>query len=215
MTSHATLEELSGFLDTALPEEDRRAVQEHVRGCASCRKRLTGLERVVRELDRMADQAPPGHLERLVAQGIDRLRREPSLTQRLEGRARRFNTRSALPPFFGVVLALGVIIYLLSFAIAREERTATQLILGHTGTEVGAPLLGDRRELAGRVFLWTGEVWAERGTEDVAADRRLEGGVRSDDPALADLVAGLSALDGGVRFRYGGQVLELPGRAAE
>lgn len=215
MTSHATLEELSGFLDTALAEEERRAVEEHVRGCAACRKRLAGLERVVRELDRMADQAPPRHLERLVAQGVDRLRREPTLTQRLEGRARRFNTRSALPPFFGVLLALGIIIYLLSFAIAREERASTHVILGHSGAEVGAPLLGDRREVAGRVFLWTGQIWAQRGTEDGVADRRLEPGVRPADPALAELVDRLAALEAGVRFRYGGQILELAQQVVE
>jgi len=215
MTSHATLEELSGFLDTALADEDRRTVEEHVRGCASCRERLAGLERVVRGLDHMADQSPPRHLERLVVQGVDRLRRRPSLAQRLESRARRFNTRSALPPFFGVVLALGVIIYLLSLAIAREERRSTHLVLGRPATEVGAPLRGDRRELADRVFLWTGEAWAERGTEDLPADRRLQRGAPMDDPELAHLVARLSTLEGGVRFRYGGEILELPWRAVE
>jgi hypothetical protein len=183
-----------------------------VRSCSSCRERLAGLERVVAALDRLRDQAPPRHLEQLVSHGVESLRPHRSLRSRLEARARRLNALSSWVPFFGVVLALVVIIYLLSMGIAREERASTRLILGYGRSVASLPVPGDRREVAERVFLWTGEAWAERGAEGEPLSRHISREGSGVEPELEALIGRLAVLEEAVRFRYQGEVLELPAR---
>lgn len=49
---------LQAYLDYSVTAEQERAVEAHIRGCPSCRRRLLSLARTVSALER-ADRVPP------------------------------------------------------------------------------------------------------------------------------------------------------------
>lgn len=212
MPAHATLEQLSGLLDAELEPRQQRRVEVHLEECEECRVRLAGLETVVGELARLRQQAPPAHLGALVRSGVRRLSNQPRLRDRLERVAGRFTQPPGLLPAFGVVLALGAILYLFSLGVAKRERgSGTQVIFESAIDDAAeAAADGDRRDAAGRPFAFVDGVWIERGLPRNEPDRVLAAGaVPAAEPELAAAVEKLRGLRPAVRFLYGDEVVEV------
>lgn len=159
MSGHATSERLSSYLDDELDADRARRLEDHLRSCASCRRQLDGLRRVMGDLRSLRESSPPAGL------GI-RLQQRLALDAPppLEPRGR---LRSRSPgPFFqpavlgslGVVLALAVILVIFSQLFAgRSPRQFPGM--DRAGSTELEPL--DRVEVAGRSFEIMGGIWVE------------------------------------------------------
>jgi anti-sigma factor RsiW len=120
---HASLEVLSSYLDEELTGDRRQRIDRHLRQCEECRHRLEGLHGVVRQLEGLARISPAPHLEQRVLRDAAASARRESLLDRLERAASRVHIeRWVWLPTFGIVIALGSIIYLLSWGIERQTR---------------------------------------------------------------------------------------------
>lgn len=187
---HATVEQLSAYLDAEVSERERRRVDEHLRGCESCRQRLAGLRSVAAGLRGLEAGRPPAELGYLVERQVAAAGPQQTLSERLESTARRLRLQPVLAPVFGVVLALAVILYLFAAGVARDRERPTRLIIGPSAgaadegepaapaaaprppARVAAPL--ESREVAGRLFDRAGEWWVERGLPEGTEVERLE-----------------------------------------
>ncbi|MDX1502111.1 MAG: zf-HC2 domain-containing protein [Thermoanaerobaculia bacterium] len=214
MSGHASVEQLSRYLDEELAARERSAVEVHLGDCASCRERLVGLRRVVGELERLQEQAPPRQLGALVRRRLQQKRPPGSLVARLEERVRRVPVTPPLLPLFGVLLALAIALYLLALAAARWESSGPgqqRPAPPSAETAPAEPPAAGWRRLAGRDFRRSGDVWLERGVGPQESAERVEWL----SPDLAAELAELSDLDGPVRLRLHGRLVEIdPDRLA-
>lgn len=64
-------DKLADYSVGLLSERERRAIQEHLDGCASCRQELRALERVDRLLDAVPLEEPPAHLWQSIRSRIE------------------------------------------------------------------------------------------------------------------------------------------------
>jgi len=67
MSTHATTERLSAYLDRQLPTAESREVEDHLADCPVCRQRFAGMRNVVASLRHLERMAPPPTLGGLVA----------------------------------------------------------------------------------------------------------------------------------------------------
>lgn len=214
MSRHATAERLSSYLDDELPTDDARRLEEHLRRCASCRRQLDGMRRVMGDLSSLQDASPPAGL------GL-RLRQRLALDAPPPQEPRSVLGRRAPRPFFqpailgslGVVLALGVIMVM--FAQLFAGRTAEDFPgPGSDGRGVARPI--DRVEVAGRTFEVMGGIWVEIDLT-VADVANARGVARSEllgrDDTGTELREILGRLDGPVTLRFGDEVLRISAAA--
>ena len=103
---HETIEaKLSDYVEGSLSAEETAAVEEHLRGCASCTEALAGVRETVNALSGLHKIPAPPHFDRDVAETIRR-----RSGGRFFGR-RAFGDRVPLELIAIVALALGLALY--------------------------------------------------------------------------------------------------------
>lgn len=202
MTVHASLEQLSGLLDSELVESQRHELEDHLTRCPSCRHRLAGLRSVVARLERLEQQAPPRELGFLVERQVAAESAHPSLSARLEETVKTFLVQPSLMPVFGLVVALALILYLFSFGLAQRHQGGTQLVV--PSVESTAPA-AESRTIGGRVFDYAEGIWIERGLDPAAPVEILN--LANGEPVPPELAA-YGELGPRVRLRLGDRVVE-------
>lgn len=206
MTVHATLEQLSSYLDRELAERERVGLEEHLDDCASCRGRLDGLRSVVSRLERLEQQAPPSDLVFLVERRVAAEAGRGGLQARVEETIKTFLIQPSLTPIFGLVVALALILYLFSFGVARQQQRGTRLVVPLNG----AALELESRTVDGRAFERLDDIWIERGLDAAAPVEVLE----IDGAPPAEL-APFTSLGPRVRLLHEGRVVELVAAASD
>ncbi len=224
MSTHASAEVLSAYLDRQLVEPKARQLEEHIESCQQCHVKLEGLRKVVTNLQNLEQLAAPLSLEQTVARRITLSDRSPSLLDRFEEGMSIFNRQSPMLSMFGVVIALALFIYLFSYTLHLRETATTPVIFedppaadgaapraeGSARRTEGAPT--EQLVAADRRLLWSGDgLWVEEGVSAAAVSRTVT--FDSDDgrallAAHPDL-AGLADLDRSVVIEVGGEVIRL------
>lgn len=218
MSTHPRVEILSTYLDNCLSQQESRQVEAHLERCETCRLRLRSMQGVVRKLAALERRSPPPalgvQLRKLSAVQATR----PSLIDRIEEGATRLGTDNALLPMFGVVVALIVIIYLLSWGYSRvpspdlpPEPVPAERSSDRGPVSVGTESVTESRQAAGRTFDLIGDTWIERGIdEQLDADRySLDATqVQSWFAEYPDL-QGLFGPASGIRLRIDQRVVEI------
>lgn len=176
MKSHPKVEDLSTYLDSKLTEVESHRVEVHLESCDSCRQRLRSMQAVVRRLAALERRSPPASIGSQIRSLSSLQASRPTLVERFEESAARLNSENSVLPMFGVVVALIVIIYLLTWGFYREQESTDPAT-----SESGAPTVersiedsppslepggsAQSRVMAGRVFDLVGDIWLERGVE--------------------------------------------------
>lgn len=197
MTVHASLEQLSSYLDAELAKRERAELEGHLSDCPSCRRRLDGLRGVVARLERLEQQVPPRDLSFLVERRVAAETGRDGLRNRLEETVKTFLVQPSLTPVFGLVVALALILYLFSFGVARHQERGTRLV-------VPGPALQTEtvRTVAGREFTLSAGVWIERGLERASSLELLD---LSNGETIPDELAPFAQLGPQVRLSYRGR----------
>jgi hypothetical protein len=220
MSSHATAESLSLYLDAALSSAERRQLEAHVETCPACRQRLDGLRRVVTALGELPTAAPPGDMAARVGREIDLRGRRRSWGRLREGRPPW--PLAGLPPLHipAVVLALAAIVYLFVLGVEMRRDRPTRIVLPGAASTIIEPSAeevppttvlngGQRLYLLGGRFHRADGVWVEEGLGERLPDARvaLQPPVTAavSDPAVAQI----AALGAPLRLRVGDEVVEI------
>ena len=214
MSTHASAELLSAYLDRQLVEPEARQLEEHLDRCSECHVRLEGLRKVVKRLQSMEQLATPLSLEQTVARRIALSDDRESLLDRFESSMSIFNRQSPILATFGVVIALALFIYLFSYTLHLRETATTPVIWEDppTAASVADVAAGSRLEIAGRQLAWSeGGLWVEEGVDAETAARTLALDSEAGRAFLAEHseLADLATLDRGVVLRVGGEVVQL------
>ena len=224
MSGHVTAEHLSLFLDAALPEAERRRVEEHLGDCRECRHRLDGLRRVVAGLGRLQTAAPPDDMAARVARELHLRGRRSSWQRLLDGAMPGPLLGSPPIHILALVLALGAIVYLFAVGLELRRERPTRIVPVGADTlivmEEPAPAGGEGESLhlLGGTFRRAGGVWVEEGLAQRAPDSRVRLDSTDMPPSPSGEIAALVRLDAPVRLRVGGEVVEIafePGPPAE
>lgn len=214
MTVHPDVEILSTYLDRELGRREQSEVEEHLERCDDCRERLTGLQKVVGNLQALERLAPPPHLGTHLHRQASVEAAQPSLIQRLEQRVSRFSLQPSIAPIFAIVMALILIIYMLSWGLHRQATGRIPVHLEPEVTEsttVEGQGLGASRQIAGRAFTLVAGIWVEEGLETEEVAETMSGS----DPAVQSwLVATpelreIATLVDPVRVRMEDRVVEI------
>lgn len=207
MTVHATLEQLSSYVDAELRDHERHELERHLDECEDCRRRIAGLRRVVDRLRSLEQQAPPAELGYVVERRAA-ARGGRGHGDRLEESVRTLLLQPSLMPVFALVVALVIILYLFSFGVARQGAGTTRLIRV-VETPAAAP---ETRVIDGRSFERHGPLWVEAGLDPAAGPEVvLDLGSRSPADRFAEHPAlrPYAALGDRVRLRYEERVVEV------
>ncbi len=172
ISSHATAESLSAYLDRQLVEPEVERLEAHLEECQECHGRLQGLRRVVADLRQIESLDPPAELRRAVARRIALAHDREPLLDRFESALSIFNRQSTILPMLGIVIALGVFIYMFAWALERHQHTP--VIFGSPAA-VGTDATTDgSRESGGRLLQLEDGVWIEDGARRDAVSRTIE-----------------------------------------
>ncbi len=216
MSSHASAELLSAYLDRQLVEPQARQLEDHLDRCSQCHVRLEGLRKVVAHLQSMEQLATPLNLEQTVARRIALSSESESLLDRFEHGMSIFNRQSPILAMFGVVVALALFIFLFSYTLHLRETATTPVIWEDPPASIAKPVAevaaGSRLSIAGRELVWSEDgLWVEAGADASALSRTLavdsEAGraFLAKHPDLADL----ATVDGSVVLAVDGEVVRL------
>ncbi len=214
MSTHASAELLSAYLDRQLVEPEARQLEQHLDRCPECDVRLEGLRKVVKNLQSLEQLATPLALEQTVARRIALSDERESLLDRFEQTMSIFNRQSPILASFGVVIALALFIYFFSYTLHLRENALTPIIFEDPPVAVPSAdvAAGSRLDIAGRNLVWSeGGLWIEEGVGLEAVSRALavsseEGqAFLSEHPELVDL----AKLDRVVVLAIGGEVVRL------
>ncbi|MEM7483029.1 MAG: zf-HC2 domain-containing protein [Acidobacteriota bacterium] len=185
MTTHASTDLLSAYLDGELSADDSQRIAEHVADCPACRADLASLRRVIDRLRRVERAAPPPVLAQHVQRRVALEGRPQGLVDRLENRLGRFGGDSSILSMLGVILALLLFIYLFSVGVERERGRSETVIVPvpdaywpEDAPAAGAERPTTRSHLAGeRTFHWSSDRrWVEqtgKGLTDREASQEL------------------------------------------
>ncbi len=141
MTTHASAELLSAYLDRELARREARRLEEHLETCADCSVRLDGLRRVVASLQGLHRVAPPSTLEQTVARRIALADDRVGLLDRLEEGMSLLSRQNPMLSMFAVVIALALFIYFFSSALHQREN-ATIPVIFKDPPAAGVPAAG-------------------------------------------------------------------------
>ncbi len=223
MSTHASAELLSAYLDRQLVEPEARQLEEHVESCRQCLVKLEGLREVVTDLKSLEPLPVPDDLEQAVARRITLSDRSPSLLDRFEDGMSIFNRQSPILSMFGVVVALALFIYFFSYTLHLRETATTPVIFENPPGAVPAePPEADSPSHAGGVpmellaadrrLVWSEEgQWIEEGVDAGAVSRTLSLDSEAGRELLAahPELAGLTDLEHGVVLEVDGEVVRL------
>ena len=241
MSGHISLESLSAYLDGEAGPSETRRLEAHLAACAPCSSRLEATRRLVDGLRVLRPAPPPPDLpERLEGRiaaasagagdrpgGLDRLsslRSLRSLRSWLwwQGLPPLHGSWSAARPLVTAGLALLVAMLLLQNGESGPGLISPAPKLPHAGPEfLVSEAFGDAppvlpqttSEVAGRVFVWSDDIWVQRGVDPSPAGQPRAVPARS--PAGRALLAKLSDLDvlladgSRVVLRYNTETVEL------
>lgn len=130
MSSHASAEILSAYLDHELAEQETADLESHLDECHECHGRLQGLNTVVANLRHLERQAPPPTLDMAVARRIALAGERKSALDRLEEGLEAFQRRSSLMMWFAIVIALVLITFFFLNTLARSQNTNIPVSFG-------------------------------------------------------------------------------------
>ncbi|HXO27785.1 MAG TPA: zf-HC2 domain-containing protein [Thermoanaerobaculia bacterium] len=238
MSGHISLESLSAYLDGETAPSETRRLEAHLAACAPCSSRLEATRRVVGELRFLRPAPPPPDLParlegRIAAEradagdqrgGLDRLRPLRFVRSWLwwQGLPPLHGSWSTARPLVTAGLALLVAMLLLQNGESGVGLGSPAPKLPHAGPEfLVSEAFGDApsvlpqttSEVAGRVFVWSDDVWVQRGVDAGPAGQPRAVAARS--PAGRAMLAKLSDLgvllaDGSrVVLRYNTETVEL------
>ncbi len=242
MSGHISLESLSAYLDGETAPSETRRLEAHLAACAPCSSRLEATRRVVGGLRFLRPAPPPPDLparleDRIAAEraggggrpgGLDRWRSLRLVRSWLrsclwwQGLPPLHGSWSAARPLVTAGLALLVAVLLLQNGESGLGLGAPAPKLPHAGPEfLVSEAFGDApqvlpqttSEVAGRVFVWSDDVWVQRGVDPGPAGQPRAVAARS--PAGRAMLAKLSDLgvllaDGSrVVLRYNTETVEL------
>ncbi|MGH9161032.1 MAG: anti-sigma factor family protein [Vicinamibacteraceae bacterium] len=121
MSSELDVERLSAYLDGALPEAEREAVETHLTACAACRARLQTLRAVKHALARLPScEEPPGAV-RAHVEGL----RFPQAARK--HRRRFFGLLAAAVP----LMAAAAVLYVMSPVTPVPHELTNELVVDH------------------------------------------------------------------------------------
>lgn len=134
MSSHASAELLSAYLDRELAEQEAAVLELHLDQCHECHGRLQGLNTVVANLRHLERQAPPPTLDMAVARRIALAGERRGALDRLEDGLGAFQRRSNLMMWFAVVIALVLITFFFLHTLARSQNSNIPVTFGDQPT---------------------------------------------------------------------------------
>jgi anti-sigma factor RsiW len=135
MSAHPAVELLSGYLDAEVSPAELRRVEGHLSDCSECRRTVAGLRAVAEGVRRLEAVAPPATLAESVERRVRRVELAEPRGARLEENLRRWMAQPVLAPAFAIILALGAIVYLFAFGVARDESRGTRLVIASAPPE--------------------------------------------------------------------------------
>ncbi|HEV3074903.1 MAG TPA: zf-HC2 domain-containing protein [Thermoanaerobaculia bacterium] len=241
MSGHISLESLSAYLDGETAPSETRRLEAHLAACAPCSSRLEATRRVVGGLRFLRPAPPPPDLparleDRIAVERADAGARRGGLDGLSSLRSLR-SVRSwlwwqGLPPLHGSFSAARPLVtaglaLLVAMLLLQNGESGVGLVspapkLPHAGPEFlvseafgEAPqvLPQTTSEVAGRVFVWSDDVWVQRGVDAGPAGQPRAVAARS--PAGRAMLAKLSDLDvlladgSRVVLRYNTETVEL------
>jgi anti-sigma factor RsiW len=242
MAGHISPESLSAYLDGEVAPEVARRLAAHLAACDPCRSRLEATQRLVGGLRRLPAAALPEDLAarvhgRIVAEGgaPAQAQAETGTRRRLRSLASwlwwrdlpplrgRFGSLGALSPVGVAALALIGAVLLLENgsgigagpgSLASDPaRARPAFLVSEAFGEAPAVVPQTTSEVAGRVFVWSDDVWVQRGID--ASEARQPRAVPAHSAAGRALLAkhsdlGVLLADGSrVVLRYNFETLEL------
>jgi anti-sigma factor RsiW len=241
MSGHISLESLSAYLDGETGPSETRRLEAHLAACAPCHSRLEATRRLVGGLRALRPAPPPPDLPervhgRIAAEttgagerpsGLDRpvsqqwLRSLRSVRSWLwwQGLPPLHGSFSAARPLVTAGLALLVAVLLLQNgesggpAAPRLPHAGPEFLVSEAFGDAPPVLPQTTSEVAGRVFVWSDDVWVQRGVDPSPAGQPRAVPARS--PAGRALLAKLSDLDvlladgSRVVLRYNTETVEL------
>ncbi len=167
VSSHATAELLSAYLDRELVQPEVERLEAHLEECTECHGRLEGMRKVVANLRRIESPDPPAELEKAVARRIALAHDREPMLDRFESALSVFNRQSTILPMLGIIIALGVFIYMFAWALERDQ---------HTPVIWGTPPSAEGTETTSgdRMLQLQGDLWIEDGADPAAVSRSIE-----------------------------------------
>jgi anti-sigma factor RsiW len=171
MTHHSSVEQLSIYLDDRLAEPERHRLEDHIEECEDCRRRLEGMRRVVRGLERLERTASPPQLTQQIEHRIGLEVGHDGLLERVERRLNLMMAQPSILPTFALVVALAAIVYLFADGLERHRQRGVPVILE---PPVGNVAATENRSAEGRVFEMRDGVWREAGSEGASPARVLD-----------------------------------------
>ncbi len=212
MSSHATAELLSAYLDRQLVEPEARQLEDHLDRCQDCHVRLEGLRKVVKDLHNLEQLATPLSLEQTVARRIALSDPRESVFDRFEHGMSIFNRQSPMLALFAVIIALAFFIYIFSYTLHQRQTATTPVVFEDLPAALAPPAEGDRLIAAGRDLIRGADgVWVEEGLDAGAASRVIA--IDSEDGraflAAHPELASLADVEHGVVLEVDGEVVRL------
>jgi Putative zinc-finger len=167
---HATVEELSAYLDRELEPFRLRLVETHLEECQECRRRADGLGRVVRDLRRLERFDPPPALGQHLLRRLHRSPRPRTLMERLEVGLGGKNLQSPVGFSFALVVAFAALLYFFAGSLDRHQRNQTSILRpALPSSSAAAP-----RTVGERTFRWSDGAWRQEGLPEEAVPREVE-----------------------------------------
>ncbi len=214
MTSHASAEALSAYLDRQLVAREARELEEHLETCPQCHVRLESLRKVIDNLRSIHELPTPSTLQQAVVRRIALTDEPPGLLDRFEQGLSLLNRQNPILAMFGVVIALVLFIYLFSLNVQLHENQSDTIpvIFQDPPNSVADVAVGNRVIVADRLLIWNEQgYWLEQGVDADAVTRRLQ----IDSEAGRELfavqseIAALAALKRAVVIKIEGDVVRL------
>ncbi len=177
MTSHASAEMLSAYLDQQLVAREARELEEHLETCSQCHVRLEGLRKVIDNLRSIHELSPPSTLQQAVVRRIALTDEPPGLLDRFEQGLSLLNRQNPILAMFGVVIALVLFIYLFSYNLKLHENqnSTIPVIFQDPPAAIADIAAGTRLVVADRSLVWSAEgYWLEEGIDVGAVSHSLE-----------------------------------------
>jgi len=170
-TAHATVEDLSAYLDNELEPVRLRLVKAHLEECDECRGRADGLSRVVRDLRRLERFDPPPALGQHFLRRLHRSSQPRGFLQRLEEGLEGRNLQSPIGFSFALVLAFSALLYFFAGSMERHQRSQTAIVrptliptsLPSEQVEPAEVGEAELRKIGEQTFLWQEGQWRQEG----------------------------------------------------